>query len=98
MSAGALACDGKSYNFKMAVGDTVSGGGLTVRLDKAKFIDDIPDKYYVSVKDDGAVLADHALLHQHDTVSFKTRCGTISIGADRGSMFNHMLELNWSYF
>jgi len=95
----ALACDGKSYEFDIAVGANVSGGGVTVRLDKAKFIDDTPDKYYISVKDDGAVLADHTLLMQRDTVNFKTRCGTLSIGADRKGMFSHgTLALNWSYF
>jgi hypothetical protein len=95
----ALACDGKSYEFDIAVGGNVSGGGVTVRLDKAKFIDDTPDKYYISVKDDGAVLADHMLLMQRDSLNFKTRCGTLSIGADRKGMFSHgTLALNWSYF
>ena len=95
----ASACDGQSYSFNIAVGSNVSAGGLTVRLDKAKFLDDIPDKYYISVKDDGEVLADHVLLIQRDTVNLKTKCGTISIGADRKSMFSHgTLALNWSYF
>jgi hypothetical protein len=99
MTGSASACDGKSYSFDIAVGANVSGGGLVVRLDKAKFIDDKPDKYFISVKDDGAVLADHALLMQRDTVSFKTRCGTVSIGADRKSIFSQgELALNWSYF
>jgi hypothetical protein len=98
-TSSALACDGKSYEFDIAVGANVSGGGVTVRLDKAKFIDDTPDKYYISVKDDGAVLADHMLLMQRDTLNFKTRCGTLSIGADRKGMFSHgTLALNWSYF
>jgi len=98
-STAAAACDGKSYAFNVAVGDNVSGGGLTVRLDKVKFLDDVPDKYYVSVKDDGTVLADHVLLLQRDTVAFKTRCGTVSIGADRKSIFGGgTLALNWSYF
>jgi hypothetical protein len=95
----AAACDGKSYTFNIAVGENVSGGGLTVRLDKAKFLADVPDKYYISVKDDGEILTDHALLIQRDTISFKTRCGTVSIGADRGSIFSQgTLALNWSYF
>jgi hypothetical protein len=95
----ALACDGKAYEFDIAVGGNVSGGGVTVRLDKAKFIDDTPDKYYISVKDDGAVLADHMLLMQRDSLNFKTRCGTLSIGADRKGVFSHgTLALNWSYF
>ena len=95
----ASACDGKSYAFNVAVGDNVSGGGLTVRLDKVKFLDDVPDKYYISVKDDGNVLADHVLLLQRDTVPLKTRCGTVSIGADRKSFFGGgTLALNWSYF
>jgi hypothetical protein len=95
----AQACDGKSYAFSIAVGANVEGGGLTVRLDKAKFIDEKPDKYYVSVKDDGNTLADHIPLKQFDTISLKTRCGTVSIGADRKSMFsNHTLALTWSYF
>jgi hypothetical protein len=99
VTSGASACDGKNYEFNIAVGGNVSGGGLTVRLDKAKFIDDTPDKYYISVKDDGEILADHALLMQRDTVSFKTRCGTVSIGADRKGMFSSgTLALNWSYF
>jgi len=94
-----LACDGKSYAFDIAVGGNVSGGGVTVRLDKAKFINDTPDKYYISVKDDGEVLADHTLLMQRDSLNFKTRCGTLSIGADRKGMFSAgTLALNWSYF
>ncbi len=95
----ARACDGKSYTFPIAVGETVNGGGLVVRLDKTKFLNDVPDKYYISVKDDGVVLADHALLLQHDTVTFKTKCGDVSIGADRKSMFSsNSLTLNWGYF
>lgn len=95
----ALACDGKSYSLNAAPGASVEGGGLVVRLDKAKFIDNVPDKYYISVKDDGQVLADHILLEQYDTVNFKTRCGTVSIGADRKHFFgNGQLNINWSYF
>jgi hypothetical protein len=95
----ATACDGKSYDFDIAVGGNVSGGGLTVRLDKVKLLDNVPDKYYISVKDDGEVLADHVLLLQHDTFSAKTRCGTVSIGADRKSVFSRgTLALTWSYF
>jgi hypothetical protein len=95
----ATACDGRSYTFDIAAGANVSGGGLTVRLDKAKFLADVPDKYYISVKDDGEILVDHALLLQHDTINLKTRCGTVSIGADRASIFSHgTLALNWSYF
>ncbi len=98
-AGGALGCDGKSYAFNIAVGATVSGGGLVVRLDRAKFIDDTPDKYTISVKDDGEILADHVLLVQRDTVNFKTKCGTLSIGAERKSMFSSgTLALNWSYF
>jgi hypothetical protein len=95
----AHACDGKSYAFNAAPGASVEGGGLVVRLDKAKFIDSDPDKYYISVKDDGQILADHVLLEQYDTVNFKTRCGTVSIGADRKHFFgNGTLNINWSYF
>jgi hypothetical protein len=98
-TSSALACDGKSYEFDIGVGGNVSGGGVTVRLDKAKFINDTPDKYYISVKDDGEILADHMLLMQRDSLNFKTRCGTLSIGADRKGMFsNGTLALNWSYF
>jgi len=98
-SGPALACDGRSYSFSIAAGANVSGGGLVVRLDKAKFFDRELDKYYISVKDDGEILADHALLLQRDTLTFKTRCGTVSIGADRTSMFSSgTLQLNWSYF
>jgi hypothetical protein len=99
VAAPARACDGKSYSVTIATGATADGGGLVIRLDKAKFIDDRPDKYYISVKDDGTVLGDHVLLIQNDTVNFKTRCGTVSIGANRKSMFsNGTLTLNWSYF
>jgi len=98
-ASGAAACDGRSYTFDIAAGANVSGGGLTVRLDKAKFLSDVPDKYYISVKDDGEILADHALLIQRDTINLKTRCGTVSIGADRASIFSKgTLALNWSYF
>ncbi len=98
-AGGAAACDGKSYTFNIAVGATVSGGGLVVRLDRAKFIDDTPDKYTISVKDDGEILGDHVVLLQRDTVNFKTRCGTLSIGANRTSIFSAgTLALNWSYF
>jgi hypothetical protein len=45
------------------------------------------------------LLADHVILTQYDTLSFKTRCGTVTIGADRKSMFSHgTLVVNWSYF
>jgi hypothetical protein len=95
----AAACDGKSYTFPIGVGETVSGGGLVIRLDKTKFLNDVPDKYYISIKDDGVVLAIHALLLQHDTITFKTKCGDVSIGADRKSMFSsNSLTLNWGYF
>ncbi len=95
----AHACDGNSYSFNVAVGGNASGGGLIVRLDKAKFINDTPDKYYISVKDNGVVLADHVLLRQYDTVTVKTACGNVSIGADRKSFFGgSTLALNWSYF
>lgn len=98
-TSSAQACDGKSYDFTIAVGSNVSGGGLTVRLDKIKFKDKDPDKYYISVKDEGELLADHILLLQRDTVSFKTKCGTVSIGADRKSLFGGVtLALDWSYF
>ena len=98
-ASGAAACDGRSYKFNIGPGEAVSGGGLVVRLDKAKFLDDVPDKYTISVKDDGKVLADHVLLIQRDTVNFETRCGTVSIGADRKSMFSSgTLAINWSYF
>jgi hypothetical protein len=95
----AQACDGKSYSFNIAVGEVVSGGGLQVQLNKVKLLDKVPDKYTISVKDDADLLGDHVSLPQHDTVSFKTRCGTVSIGADRASIFqNGTLKLNWSYF
>jgi len=99
LAGAARACDGKSYSYNIAVGSNVSGGGLTVRLDRAKLRDPELDKYYISVKDDGQVLADHMVLVQRDTVSLKTRCGMVSIGADRGSVFSHgTLKINWSYF
>ncbi len=95
----ARACDGKSYSFSIQVGGNVSAGGLTVRLDKAKFINDTPDKYTISVKDDGNMLADGALLVQYDTLKLPTKCGTVSIGADRKGMFaGHTLTITWSYF
>jgi len=95
----AQACDGKAYSLPITPGAIVEGGGVTVRLDKIKFLDDVPDKYFISVKDDGAVLADHAVLLQYDTLNFKTRCGTLSIGADRKFSFgNKSLTMNWSYF
>lgn len=98
-SGGALACDGHSYAFNIAAGATVTGGGLTIRLDKVKFVDDTPDKYYISVKDDGTILADHMLLAQYDTVNLPTKCGTVSIGANRKSLFGDgLLAINWSYF
>jgi hypothetical protein len=95
----AQACDGKSYSLDVAVGQIASGGGLAIQLDKVKLLDNIPDKYTISVKDDTDILADHVVLVQYDTLSFKTRCGTVTIGADRKSMFNHStLTVNWSYF
>ena len=95
----AHACDGKSYALDVAVGQVASGGGLAVQLDKLKLLDNVPDKYTISVKDDGDLLADHLILIQYDTLSFKTRCGTVTIGADRKSIFHHnTLTVNWSYF
>jgi hypothetical protein len=93
------ACDGKSYSLDAAVGQIASGGGLQVQIDKIKLLDNVPDKYTISVKDDADILADHVVVAQFDTVSFKTRCGTVSIGADRKSMFHHnILTVSWSYF
>jgi len=93
------ACDGKSYSFDIAVGQIASGGGLEIQLDKEKLLDDDPDKYTISVKDDADLIADHVILVQFDSVSFKTRCGTVTIGADRKSMFHHgVLTVSWSYF
>ena len=93
------ACDGKSYSLDVAVGQIASGGGLQVQLNKIKLLDNTPDKYTISVKDDADVLADHVVLVQYDTFSLKTRCGTVSIGADRKSMFQHnTLTVSWSYF
>jgi hypothetical protein len=98
-ASGALACDGKSYSLDISAGQVVSGGGLAVQLDKLKLFDKAPDKYTISVKDDLDVLADHVVLVQYDTLSFKTRCGTVTIGADRKSMFTHgTITVNWSYF
>jgi hypothetical protein len=95
----ACACDGKSYSLDVAVGQIASGGGLQIQLDRVKLLDDVPDKYTISVKDDADLLADHVVLTQYDTLSFKTRCGSVTIGADRKSVFHHsMLTVNWSYF
>jgi hypothetical protein len=39
------------------------------------------------------------LLIQRNSISLKTGCGTVSIGADRASIFSQgTLALNWSYF
>ena len=93
------ACDGKSYSLDAGVGQIASGGGLQVQVNKIKLLDNVPDKYTISVKDDADILGDHVVVAQYDTVSFKTRCGTVSIGADRKSMFHHStLTVNWSYF
>jgi hypothetical protein len=95
----ARACDGKSYSLDAAVGEIASGGGLAVQVDRLKLYDNVPDKYIISVKDDNDLLADHVVLTQYETLSFKTRCGTVSIGADRKSVFHHStLTINWSYF
>ena len=93
------ACDGKGYSLDVAVGQIVTGGGLAVQLDRIKLLDHVPDKYTISVKDGADVLADHVSVAQYDTISLKTRCGTVTIGADRKSMFHHsILTVNWSYF
>ncbi len=98
-TAAAYACDGKSYSLDLPVGQIASGGGLQIQLDKVKLLDDDPDKYTISVKDDSDLIADHVVLIQYDTLSFKTRCGTVTIGADRKSMFHKsVLTVNWSYF
>jgi hypothetical protein len=95
----AQACDGKSYTQDIAVGQVAAGGGLAVQLDKIKLLEKDPDKYTISVKDDDTVLADHVILAQYNTLSYKTRCGTVTIGADRKSMFHHStLTITWSYF
>ncbi len=95
----AAACDGKPYTFDITVGQVVVGGGVAIQLDKIKLLDKSPDKYTISVKDDGNILADHMILVQFDSVSFKTRCGSLTIAANRKSMFQHdTLTVNWSYF
>ncbi|WP_428376363.1 hypothetical protein [Lichenicoccus sp.] len=98
MTVTAAACDGKSYSLGISAGQTVSGGGLVVRLDRARLFDQDPDKYIISVKDDGTILADHVLLVQHGSVDFRTRCGTVSIGAERKMFGSGTLTVNWSYF
>ena len=98
MTATAAACDGKSYSQSISAGQTVSGGGLVVRLDRARLFDQDPDKYIISVKDDGSILADHVLVVQHGSVDFHTKCGTVSIGADRKMFGSGPLTVSWSYF
>nr|WP_321986870.1 hypothetical protein [uncultured Lichenicoccus sp.] len=98
LTTDAAACDGKSYSQGISAGQTVSGGGLVVRLDRARLFDRDLDKYIISVKDDGALLADHVLLVQHGSVDFRTRCGTVSIGAERKMFSNGTLTVSWSYF
>ena len=97
-TAEASACDGKSYSFAISAGQVVSAGGVVVRLDRAKLFDNDPDKYIVSVKDDGSLLADHVLLVQHGSLDFTTKCGTLSIGAERKMFSSGTLSLSWSYF
>jgi hypothetical protein len=99
LASPALACDGQSYKLPVSPGEIAAGGGLAVRLDKAKLHDEELDKYWVSVKDEGQVLAEHVLLVQHDSIRLKTRCGEVSIGADRKSiMSGSTLLVSWSYF
>lgn len=99
LAGGASACDGKSYSRDVSSGDVVSGGGLVVRLDRVRLIDATPDKYTISVKDDGQLLADHVVLMQFDSLDFKTSCGTVSVGANRNGVFHHgVVSLGWSYF
>jgi hypothetical protein len=99
LAGSAQACDGKSYSLDAAVGQVATGGGLQVQIDKLKLLDNVPDKYTISVKDDADILADHVTLIQYSSLSFKTRCGTVTIGADRKSIFHHsILTVNWSYF
>jgi hypothetical protein len=98
-TSAAMACDGQSYKLTISPGGIAAGGGLAVRLDKAKLHDEELDKYWVSVKDDGQLLAEHVLLLQRDSLRLKTRCGEVSIGADRKSiMSGSTLTVTWSYF
>jgi|GEM_PF-4312570 hypothetical protein len=94
----ALACDGKSYSFPIDLGTMVSGGGLTVHLDKAQFNEESPDQYYITVKDEGEVLADYSILLRHDSLALKTDCGILTITADRNGAFgSDGLIVKWSY-
>jgi hypothetical protein len=97
--ATAMACDGKSYSFPIDVGAMVSGGGLSVRLEKADLIEDSRDRYYISVADEGENLADHSILLRLDSLSVKTTCGTVKISVDRKTGFgSDGLVVKWSYF
>jgi len=95
----ALACDGKSYSFTIDVGNMVTGGGLSVRLDKADLIEDSPDRYFISVQDAGEDLADHSILLRRDSLNIKTTCGMVQISVDRRSLLgSDGLVVKWSYF
>jgi len=62
-------------------------------------LDNVQDVYYVSVKDDGVVLGRHVKMPRRSSITFQTRCGTVTIGGD--VMFDSIrtfIDIHWSYF
>jgi hypothetical protein len=71
----------------LEVGQSKHVGVFLIRFDGADFKKEDPDQYQISVKQEGvdALLANHRLVIQHQSIQIKTSCGDLTIGADRYS-------------
>lgn len=68
----------------MKVGEVKDIGPFSVRLDAVEPGEPL-DKYQVSVKDNstGAILLNHGLVPRLQSIQITTRCGNLTLGADR---------------
>jgi len=85
----------------LRIGGTDSFGPLKFRLDSANLKEIGPDDYQISLKDEDtdAILANHLLVIQRQTIQVKTKCGDVSIGMDRaGAGSDGYYRINISTF
>jgi len=91
----AAACSQKSFGAYLSVGEEGGADGLTIVLNKVQFNKEAADVYWITITDEGVVLGSHLKIQQHDSLEFRTRCGIMTIGAERGGGDN--VELSVSY-
>lgn len=97
LTPSAFACDGKEASAYIAVGKSHSfAGNLRIIFLGGKFDKDLPDEYFITVIDEGTVLAKRAAFKQYETLEFKTRCGTLVVGS--GTRSGEMVSFNITFY